>query len=166
MKNNVFVPYTCPVIPWSSQPISFPNNFPHTSLYHGLIRRWQYYIISPVYPYNTAPSISHNNLIWDFRYAKFLGVAGVYVSSMHESMTSWVSVLILALVFFAWVSPSIFEILFGFGGLGCCFLSTFWCGSGRGNGSDVATLSFSPNGSLSYGGKCHGVRASKWGKDE
>ena len=42
---------------------------------------------------------------------------------MQESMTSWVSVLPLALVFFAGVSPSLFEILFGFG-----------CGSLRENG--------------------------------
>ena len=59
-------------------------------------------------------------------------------SYMHEIMNFWVSVLCLYLVFFAGVLPSLFEILFGFG-----------CGSIRGNGGDVTTMSFYSTGSLS-----------------
>ena len=130
---------------WASWPISFPNDFPHTSLYRGLICRCRYSIIYPVSPFNNAPEISHNNFIGNFCETNCLGVAGVSVSSMHESITSWVSFLRLDLVFFAGVSPSLFEILFGFG-----------CGSIRGNAGDVTTISFSPtgylSGSFSYGG--------------
>ena len=125
-------------MPWDSRPISFPDDFPHTFLYRGLIHRWRYSSISSVSPSNAAPAISHNNFIGDFREANYLGVAGVTVSSMHEIMTSWVSVLRLDLVLFARVLPSLFEILFCFG-----------CGSICGNGGDVTTISFSPTGSLS-----------------
>ena len=100
MKNNVFVPSICPGMPWDSRPISFPDDFPHTSLYRGLIRRWQYSIISPVSPSNTAPAISYNNFIGNFWDAKFLGVAGVSISSIHGSMNSWVSVLFWIWFFF------------------------------------------------------------------
>ena len=139
-------------MPWAGRPISFPNNVPHTSLYRGIIRRWGYSIIYPVMPSNTAPTISYNNFIGNFLEANWLGVAGVSVSSMHDIMTSWVSVLRLDLVFFARLSPSLFEILFGFG-----------CGSIRGNGGDLTTISFSPTGSLSgsfsYGGEWDGVKS-------
>ena len=157
MKNNVLVPSTRPGMPWASRPISFLNQFHHTSLYHGMIQIWQYSIISPISPSDTDPEISQNNLIGDFRDAKCIGVAGVFVSSMHWSMTSWVSVFRLDLVFFTGLSPSFFEILFCFGGHGCCFLSTDLCGSVYGNFGDVTTISFSPNGYLSYGGELHGV---------
>ena len=105
MKNNVFFLSTCPGMPWDSRPISFPDDFPHISRYSGLIRRWLHSIISPVSPSKTAPAISHNNFIGNFRDANCLGVAGVLVSSMDESMTSWVSVLRWDLVLFAGVSP-------------------------------------------------------------
>ena len=80
-------------MPWDSRTISFPGDFPHTSLYRGLIRRWQYSIIFLVSPSSTAVEISHNNFIGDFCNANSLWVAGVSVSSVHEIMTSWVSVL-------------------------------------------------------------------------
>ena len=149
MKNNVFIPSTCPGMHWASQPISFPNNFTHTSLYRGLIHICRYSIISPVSPSNSAPAISHNNFIGNFRDANCIGVAGVSVSSINESITPWVSVLLLSLVFFSGVFPSIFEILFGFG-----------CGSICCNYGDVTTISFYPTGSLRgsllYGGEWHG----------
>ena len=93
MKNNVFVPSTRPGMPCASRPISFPDYFPHTYRYRGLIRRWRYSIISLVSPFKTAPAISHNIFIGDFCDANCLGVAGVSVNYMHEIMTSWVSVL-------------------------------------------------------------------------
>ena len=134
---------------WSSRPISFPDDFPNMSLYRWLICRWRYSIISPVLTSNTAPAISDNNFIRNFRESNYLGVAGVSVSSMHESMTSWVSVLCLALVFFSGLLPSLFDTLYG-----------FVCGSIRGKGRDVTTISFSPTGSLfgsfSYGGEWYG----------
>ena len=147
----MFVSSTLPGMPWAIRPISFLKDFPHTSLYRGLLRRWRYSIISLVSPSKTAPAISHNNFIGNFRDANCLGVAGVLVGSMHESMTSWVSVLHLDLVFFAGVLPSSFVILFGFGEHGCCYRSTVLCGSIIGNGGDVTTISFSSNGSRSNG---------------
>ena len=110
----------------------------------------RYSIIYPVSPSNTAPDISQNNFTGNFCKANCLGVAGLSVSSTHESITSWVSVLRLALVFSAVVLPLLFEILFGFG-----------CESICGIGGDVTTFSFSPTSSLSgffsYGGEWDGV---------
>ena len=73
---------------------------------------------------------------------------------MHR--THWVSVLRWALVLFAEVLPSSCAILFGIGGHGCCFRTTVWCGSIRGNGGDVTTLSSSSIGSHLNGGRLHG----------
>ena len=149
----MFVTSTRPGMPWASRSISFQNNFTHTSWYRGLIQRCRYYIISPVSPSKTAPAISHNNFIGNFCNANCLGVAGVLVSYMHESMTSWVSVLRLALVFFAGVLPSSCKILFGFGEHRFCFCSTVWCGSICSNGGDVKKISLSSIGSrLNDGG--------------
>ena len=65
-NNSVFFPSTWPDIPCANIPISFLNDITHISWYFGIIRRWRYSSILPVFSSRIAPAISHNNFIGNF----------------------------------------------------------------------------------------------------
>ena len=104
MKNKVVLPSTLPGMPWAKGPIFLPNYLPHSSRYHRIMRRWRYSSLSPVSPSYTAPTITHDNFVGNFRDANCLGVVEMSVIYMHDSTTYCVSVRLSArptLVFIA-----------------------------------------------------------------
>ena len=63
----VFVPLFRPGIPCANLPISFPNEYSHSSFYFGRLMRCRYSRSSPVSPSRTKPAKSVRNFIGNRR---------------------------------------------------------------------------------------------------